>query len=324
MKIQNTSIYIGKNQTGTGTLMSAAGEAVGQKEKTGKSIYAGDLNNLCDTVEQKRQQARKQAMRIVGDVWESEQKIDADLAARSKKIEELYREVGTYNQEINAREAERAKLKEAYGVAEDSREQQELDLLEKEADSRVPGKGVHLTKEEREQIEKIKADGLTEYQSRMLEKKEICVGNEIAIEELEKEIELENAIITGIKLERLKSNPMGKAQRQADAIMNAASEEIVGMLVDEAKEHLDKEMQEKVEQAERKEEKEEIREEKLEKIKEKKEEQEELTEEIIEATEELISLGGKQIDVQKEIKNIMNKMKILEDDIKGAKVDEEV
>lgn len=311
MRVENKSIYIGNLEQG-------------QKKKQGKSIFAGNLNSACDPVEQKRKQARQQAMKIVSDVWEGEQKIDADLAARSKKIEELYREAGGYHKEISAREAERAKLKEVYGVAPDSVEQQELDLLEKEAESRVPGKGIFLTKEEREQLEKIKADGLTEYQSRMLEKKEICVGNEIAIYELEKEIELENAIITGIKLERLKSNPMGKAQRQADAVMEVAGEEIVGMLVGEAKDHLDKEMQEKVEQAKEKEEKEEIQEAKLEKIREKKEEQEELTEEIIEATEELISLDGKQIDVQKEIKNIMNKMKVLEDDIKGAKVDQEV
>jgi len=311
MKVENKSIYIGNLEQG-------------QKKKQGKSIFAGNLNPACDPVEQKRKQARQQAMKIVGDVWEGEQKIDADLAARSKRIEELYREAGAYHKEISAREAERAKLKEAYGVAPDSVEQQELDLLEKEAESRVPGKGNFLTKEEREQLEKIKADGLTEYQSRMLEKKVICVGNEIAIYELEKEIELENAIITGIKLERLKSNPMGKAQRQADAVMDAAGEEIVGMLVGEAKDHLDKEMQEKAELAKEKEEKEEIQEAKLEKMGEKKEEQEELTEEIIEATEELISLDGKQIDVQKEIKNIMNKMKVLEDDIKGAKVDQEV
>lgn len=318
MKVQNLSIYMGNS-------VNATNENTQQKiEKSGNSIYAGDLNKMYDPVEQKRQQARAQAMKIVGDVWEGEQKIDADIEARRVRINELRSEMGAYRKEVQELEEERAHLQESYGVAADSEEQQELELLEKEIDSRTPGKQVFLTEEEREQIEKIRADGLTEYQRRMLEKKGLCADCESQIYKLEKEIETEVAIISGIKLERLKSNPMGKAQRQAEAVLEAASEEIVGMLVDEAKEHIDEEMQEKVEAAEKREEEEEIQEAKLEKIKEKKEQQEELTEEIVKATEELISLDGKQIDVQKEIKNIMNKLKVLEDDIKGAKVDEEV
>ena len=62
-------------------------------------------------------------------------------------------------------------------------------------------------------------------------------------------------------------------------------------------------------------------EEKLEKIKEKKEDQEELAEAIGELTEQTLQLDGVKTDIQEEIKDIVNKMKLLEEDIKGAVVD---
>ena len=141
------------------------------------------------------------------------------------------------------------------------------------------------------------------------------------INEMKKEIEMENSIIRATRLERLKKDPMVKAQKQAEEVMEAASEEIVGMLADEAKDHIDEEMEEKKEAAQEKAEEEKELEEKLEKIKEKKEDQEELAEAIGELTEQTLQLDGVKTDVQEEIKDIVNKMKLLEEDIKGAVVD---
>lgn len=320
MKVRNISVYMGEQVRGT---EGPNAQKEGQQVKKG-AIYGGSLTQLCDPVEQKRQQAKQRAMKIVGDVWKNEQKIDDDLAARKEKVRELLQEQGEYRREIGALEEERALLKEQYGVKDDSEEQRELELLEKELDAQISSKRITLTKEEYEQIAKIKQRGLTEYQSRMLEKKEACFGYELRIEKIEKEVRIENAIISGVKLERLKSNPMGEAIDQAEAVQKAASEEILGMLVEEGQEHIEEEMQEKKETAEKKKEKEEIQEEKLEHIKEKKKQQEELSEDILKTMEELINLDSKQSTVQKELKDMMSSLKVLEEDIKGAKIDKEV
>ena len=49
--------------------------------------------------------------------------------------------------------------------------------------------------------------------------------------------------------------------------------------------------------------------------------QEELAESIGELTEQTLQLDGVKTDIQEEIKDIVNKMKLLEEDIKGAVVD---
>lgn len=319
MKVQNTSIYVGN----VGTQTRNASVKTGNREQGG-SVYAGNLNRVWDPIEQKKQQAKGQAMKIMGDAWEGEKKLDAQLDARRNRIKELQSEMNACNKEIQWFEEERTRLQEAYGVAQDSKEQQDLELLAKEVDAKTPGKGVTLTKEEREQLAQIKEAGLTEYQSRSLELKELAGDYEEQKYKLEKEIEVENAIISATKLERLKSNPMGDARQQAEAVMEAASKEIIGMVFEEGKEHVDEELEEKIEAAKEKQEKEELLEEKLEKLKEKKESQEEFAEAVVEVSAELIDMDAKQIEVKKELQEVMDKMKLLAEDIKGAKVDETV
>lgn len=318
MKVQNTTIFMGD---------SSRSERHGNsktEEKNRSTIYAGNLNQNFDPIVQKRKQAQKQAMKIITDAWAGDQEIDNDLEERRNKVIKLRGEASEAKEALKNIEEDRAALRETYGVEEDSQEEQDLKLLEKEIDARTPGKKVVLSEEEMEKIEQIKANGLTEYQSRSLEMKEAGTYYENQIYNCETEIEMENAIVRGTKLERLKKSPMLEAQKQADGIMEAASQEIIGMLVDEAKEHIDEEMEEKKEAAEKKAEEKEELEEKLEKTKEEKEEQEEFTEEILETTEQMTELSSDQTDIQKEIQDMMNKMKLLEEDIKGAAVDETV
>lgn len=67
--------------------------------------------------------------------------------------------------------------------------------------------------------------------------------------EADEEIKKENYIISATELERLKSHAMTDSKKQADDIMDKASEEIVKMLLNEAKEHIDKVAEEKKEEA---------------------------------------------------------------------------
>ena len=135
----------------------------------------------------------------------------------------------------------------------------------------------------------------------------------------EKKIEQENAVIRGIREERRKTHTIVDAQKQAEEVRKAASEEVIGMVMEETKEHIDQEQEEKEEQAEEIKEKKEEQEEILEKRKENEKELEELMEDM--PLEEMADLENAQTEIQQEIQNIVNKMNLVVEDIKGAKID---
>ena len=144
------------------------------------------------------------------------------------------------------------------------------------------------------------------------------------VDECEKGSQVESSVIEGIRKERLKHDPMGEAWEQADGVMEAASKEIVGMLMDEAKEHIDEEFEKKKEAAKEKAEEEKEEEEKLKKIKDKKDQQEEMNEAIAESVDQMLDVESSQTKVQDELKKLVDELKLLEEDIKGAAVDQNV
>ena len=312
----NQTIYMGDD-----TLRARHGQESAQNDVGKKSIFAGGLNKAFDPILQKRQQAQKQAMKIIGDTWAGDRKIDDDLDERRARINKNWENIGKAKEELNRISKEREGLREKYQVEEGSQEEQDLKLLEKEIDSERPGSGVHLTKEEREQIEEIKKNGLTEYQTRSLEMKKSGESYETEIDEAEKVIKAENAAIASIRLERLKKDPMVEAQKNAKEIIDAAREEILGMLIDEGKDHIDEEMEEKKEAAEKAEEKKEEQEEKIEKKNEKEAQEEQFREQIQDSTELMTKSDELMDDVQRKVKKILDEMKLLEEDLKGAAVD---
>jgi len=316
MKVQNTTIFMGDE-----TLRARHGyEDAGEKQDK-KNIFAGGLNKAVDPILQKKREAQQKAMKIVGDAWAGERKIDDDLDARRAKIEQCRDRIGKAKDELKEIENSRIQLRERYEVEADSKEEQDLKLLEKEMDSQKPGSDIHLTEEEYKQLEEIKAAGLSEYQQRSLDLKKGGEFYEDELTQATEEMLMENSVIRATELERLKSQSIMKAEKAADEIMEAASDQIIGMLIDESKDHIDEEMEEKKEAAEEAEEKKEEEEEKIEKREEKKDEEEQFREQIKASTELMVSSEDVMDDVQREIKKIMDEMKLLEEDMKGAAVD---
>lgn len=257
-----------------------------QAQKAGqKSIFAGDLSGVTDPILQKKQEAQQKALKVVSDAWDGDKKIDEDIVARQENIKSLQSEMGEARKELSALEQEKERLRGQY------------------EDEKNP-----------------------EYQSRVEELNKHIEYYRVEVDSKQKNIQAENAVIKGIKQERLKSAPMAKAQKQAEAIESAASEEIMGMLMEESKEHIDGEMAKQEEKAEAVEEKKEAEEELLEKRKTEREEAEERAEEIAESVpvQEMLILDRKQYDIQKEVQDIMDKMKLVAEDIKGAMVDENI
>lgn len=282
MKVEeNITLYAGAQPRNGVATEGAAGEQ--EKRKT---VFAGNLNQentLQDRIARKQAEARKQAMKAVEEVWGTQRAVDEDLESRRTHVKELKEEKNELRQE-------------AEGVA------QRLEELEKAYEAG----------------EVSEAEYFAEKRNLFTEQK---VYNQ-KIAENESEIMSENAVVRGTRLELLKTpyeQSMGAAWDKADAIMDAAGEEIIGMAVDAAREHIDEEAQKREEQAEAVREKKEEQEE----IRDRREEREKQTEKLTDSVpvEEMVSMDKLQDEVKQEVADIMDKMKLLSEDIKGAVVD---
>lgn len=320
MKLTNTSALSGntilQNQHHT-----LAEESANKKNSHALTINAGRLSDAFDPIARKKQQAQNQAMKIVGDAFAGEREIDADFEERREKIRSLTDEIGINRTAIKQIEETRESLKEKFGIADDSQEQKDLELLAKAEEASFPGSETRLTDDEYMRPDELKAKELTEYQEQSLALKKDEKSYYLAINNAESEIKEENVVISQTQIERLKSNAIGKATNQAEAVLDAASDEIIGMLFEEGKEHIDEEQEEKREQAEEAAEEKKKLEETLEARKEEKEEQEAFTEEIIDAVNQISTGTGDVSQAQAEIKDMINRLKLIEDDVKGAAVD---
>ncbi|MDD2973096.1 MAG: hypothetical protein PHE02_13315 [Lachnospiraceae bacterium] len=343
MKIQNKDVSI--NVSG---LTGKQGEISGKGKSTRKSFFAGDANLAKDPIEEKRKTAQKKALKIVGDTFAREKKVDDDLHERGDRIKQLEAENKDAQKELQKIEEDKKNLKETYGITDDSEEQKDLELLEKRRDSRNLGSNITLTDEERERLKTIDEAGMTEYQERSLEMDKNGTMYQDTIDKNQKSIIEENGVIRGTKQERLKSSPMVAATQAADQIQAAASEEIKGMLLQDAKDHVDEVQEENQKKAEEKAEKEAEQEKK---IAEAKKEKLELEEQIAKAqekngdvsqtqeteptgastsksedglTKQVVESSSEAKNIQKELEEIMNQMKLLEEDLKGSTVDQNI
>ncbi|MDE7045846.1 MAG: hypothetical protein K2O97_12715 [Acetatifactor sp.] len=139
------------------------------------------------------------------------------------------------------------------------------------------------------------------------------------LDENEAQVRQESDTIRATRIERLKHHAMVDAQEQAEEIMDAARDEIVDMVYEEGKDRVEEEAEKREEQAEEIKEEKEKKEELIENQKEHREEEEEILENM--PTEEMVSLDRIQSDVQQEVQDILNKMKLIAEDVKGAVVD---
>lgn len=336
------------------SVSSAARERAAQREgrraqnsQRKSSIFAGDLGIQNDVVIKRMQRARKKALKMISDAWEGDKKIDKSIVDMKDKVARLHDEEKENLDIIAEGDEQKEKIRQEYGVSMDSEEQKDLELLEKRADARRNPSGIHLTQEEEERLALLDEQPFTEYQERCLRIDKYQETYETRNDQINEEIQGYNAAIRNIKIERLKYQEMVKAQKNADAVMDAAGKDVLGLLVAEGKEHVDEELEEKIEEAK---DKAEEKAEEEEKIEERREEQEALEERIDEAHEnseereaqrkdgeeraredgDLLDamidagMGGVSAtsDVQSDIKDMLHKMKLLEEDIKGSMVDD--
>lgn len=270
MRVRNTAIFMGDNSRSERN--NSVAEKAQEKGKR-KSIYAGNRNKKNDLIAQKKQAAKKQAMKIVREAWDSDRKVDEGITESKGRLGEHKLALAEANEELKKFKESRRELGLPEEVEEGSPEAAELKRIED------------------------------------------------SIEAARQGIQSENALIRSTRLEKLKHDPMVAAEQNAEKVMEASSKEIIGMLMQEAKDHVDEEMEEKKKAAEEKAEKEKEEEEKLEKIKEEKDEKEEFAERVADSTELMVEGDSTMDEVQKEIQKVIEEMKLIEEDIKGAAVD---
>lgn len=290
----NISLFVGE-QPGS----SFAMDGTGKKQENRKSIFAGNMfgneNSLQDRIAQKKKDAQEKAMKVVKDAFEGDQAVSDELNSLRDKIVGLKEDNKRLNDELAGINTRREDLEKAYEAGEISKE----DYVTEKANLRE------------------------ELQQRLKERDE----NDSKIVGL-------GRAIYDIGIESLKHHYMADAQDQAEQIMDAARDEIVGMAVEAGMDHIDEEAEERAEKAEKiKEEREEQeerveeqkehleeKEERVERQRENNREEEELLEDML--MDEMITFDQAKSDVQSEVQDILRKMKLIEEDIKGAVVDQ--
>ena len=260
-------------------------EEVAENLKNGR-VYSGKVQFPQDEIAERRKAAQEEAMSIVKAAFAGEQIIDASVEEMKTSIEKGKDEMVAAKAEMNRIAEEKERLK---GNNFLSSEEIDAELAElNKAEEHFKGQIVNGKK----------------YEDRTLQ------------------------ALSDITIERAKSNPMVNAGKEAEAALEAGGKEIAGMLFEEAKEHMETELEKQQKAAEEKAAKEKELEERIEEMRaEKKEENETETpaaEQLEKSTRRMVKIAETGEAIQKELKNVVDRMKLDLEDLKGAAVDEGV
>lgn len=296
-----------------------------------KSIFMGDYPfrqqgmDVRDKIAQKKQLYHKEAMRIVTTARDAEKRIDDGIEEIRSQVRQMQSANDEASRFLNDIKKSKNEAKEAFGVEDDSQEQKDLELLQKQYTINKHGstKGV-LTEEEQERLKNM--GEMTEYQKQAMDlyeqedywKYDVMEKNSDAMTNAGRSIRK-------IQTDRLESHGMVDAEKAKEKMMEAASKEAMGMLKQDALEQMDEKTAEIEETAEKREEKEKELEERIEAAKEDKEQAEEIAQNTRENAKELTKQMTKSeeiaSDVEDEIKKLAEQQKLLLEDLKGLTVD---
>ena len=289
-----------------------------QKGKNGtgglgrKTLYAGNTALAQDDlILAKKIQAQKQALKDILDQHVTENKFSESLEELSARREELAEEAGAAQKELATVQEMRKAYQEEHGVTEDTPEE----LIPKD-------------------------EAYTEAMKQFDEMEEHWAGKAEAA--LNGRASLGKAI-SSMEIEHAKTHGMVDATKEAEKLLQNTSKEIVGMLQQEAVDHVDEEIEKTVEEAKDQAEEKKEQEEKLEAAKESKEEREQQAAAAAEAGKKFETAGASAVskpvetageiseqvmdadeavkDIQKKVKNILEEENLLAEDLKGIAVD---
>ena len=343
---QNTDVQINPFQNQDNAKDATGAGKIAHKNGNMSSVSGANLKGE-SLVQQRQGLARKQALKVVSDAFDGEKKLDAQMQSIKDEIKRLQDEISEKTADTMENDARLKELREQYGIDPDSEESKELSKLAFKANHSKEG----LSDEEKSKM--------SEYQQQALYYVAKNQQNALDIDQAKAQQAGNVQGYADMKRERAKSQDMLKAQDAAEEIMDAANGEAIALLTQEAVEHVDEEQKEREEEA--KEAAEKKKEEKKEEAKklEKEAMQQEMIENIKEHAAEsqrtsadskraiarreraeaesigaedaqraIISEGASMEDTQNavnsEITNILNKLSLLSNDVKGSTVDSQI
>ncbi|WP_024866849.1 hypothetical protein [Butyrivibrio sp. FCS014] len=298
-------------------------------------------------IAQRRGLARKQALKVVSDAFGGEKKLDAQMQGIKDEIKRLQDVINEKRTETRDNDARLKELQEQYGIDPDSEENKNLEQLALKMNHSKDG----LSDEEKGK--------LSEYQQQALYYVAKNQQNALDIDQAKAQQAGNVQGYADMKRERAKSQDMLKAQDAAEEIMEASNDETVALLTQEMIEHVDEEQKEREEEAkeaaekkkeEKKEEakkleKEAMQQEMIENIKEHAAESQRTGADVkravarreraeaermdAEGTQKTIISEGTSMEetqnaVNSEITNILNKLSLLSNDVKGSAIDNQI
>lgn len=296
---------------GIGISGVSAGEEKGNNKKDGQvkngTVFAGGLGGMTtDRIEQRRQQAKTQAGKLIMDQFAADNELTDAIQEHRDRIKDLSAErsklLDLRKESADGREA----LKEKYEVTPDSQEQKDLELVRKARDlTKVVGMSGMLSMSKEELSRLGEMGPLTEYQEQALAFDDVLDFCDSQIKNIDDEIMTRGRAIYGIRQGMLKRHGMADAKKAAGDAMDAASSDMIGMMMEDARKYIDEEMKKLRETAkEAAEKKEENKADEERKAEEEKEEREKLTKSIKE------SVSGKDT-IRQEVDKILEKAKAL-------------
>ncbi len=295
-----------------------------------KSFFAGNLTAQKEEskshVEEKREYARKKALSLVESARDRDKESAQGIAdLKDKKTEKLQELAEIQGRKADV-EANKELIRKDYGVEKDSVEQKDLELLEKYQDYKNGLSVGEFSEDEIGRLKELQELPRTEYQNKVLE----LNASKGAINELARQKEAEiigmAQSISSARIEQMKSQDMSKAQDSAEQIMEAASQAIVGELMQDGVDHIEEAQKEEQEKAEEAAKEKEEQEEKLEQAKDNREEQQEILEGISEAEHMNQTVPAQQKmeednNIKDAIQKIIQDQGLTNEDLKGICID---
>ena len=142
----------------------------GQSVRTVKNAAFGGATKLGeDPVAKRREEARRQAWKVVENAWKNDRSVDDTIKSHRDSYAELENRKKGALAAIDETNQQKEALREQCGVDADSQEQQDLLLLEKEQDYKNGVLDEGLTDEEYDRLAEIHKKPLTGYQKQALE-----------------------------------------------------------------------------------------------------------------------------------------------------------
>jgi hypothetical protein len=324
------SIAIRANQNGAEQAATQKSAEKNGRQNIVKSVNAGGIvqkNNIQSQIEARRNNAKKQALKVVSDAWKWDNQSAKDIEDMQGLKQSKVSEMNDMWAKMKDIENTKKSLQDEYGVSDDSKEQKDLELLEKYQNNINGSSYDEFSDEEIARLKELQNAPLTEYQKKVLRLNSMKGQVSVEAERKQYEVNALTASISDATLEQLKSRDMEKASDAADEIMDSANKEILGMLIEEGKNNVDDKIEEEKEKAEEAADKKEEQDEQVKEAKEKRKNQEEILEgqQSADELEQDVSMQkqnlSKMDEAQKNIQKILKEKNLVNEDLKGIEID---